>query len=246
MKNIVVNTLVFAKQHAQGMSQFDMVQQLNEAGFNKIEIRREYFKNIKEETAVIGEYANTHTLTLFYSVPLPLYDQHKLDKSSIRGYFQEASQMKASSVKLVIGDDHLVEAEDVSFLNELQQTFNISLTVENDQTTENGTGDKIYNFVTEFNRKGGKIGVTFDAGNWIWVKEDPIENAKKLAPFVTYLHLKDVSGWENPTPVFLNEGIIDWQEIRNLLNKDIPVALEYPMGEYVLEVLQQEYETFNR
>ena len=237
MKNIVINTLVFAQAHSEGMTQFDMIKLLNVAGYKKIEVRREYFKDIPLEVALIAEYVSTNNIELFYSVPNPLYENGKLKIDEIKSYFEEAKVMLCSHVKMIVGDYQKIEPDDVLVLNEFSIKYGVNLTVENDQTFENGTSEHILNFVTEFKKKGGQIGVTFDAGNWIWVNENPVENAQKLAPFVTYLHLKDVTSKKNPEPVYLNHGIINWKEIMSILPAGIPIALEYPMGAHVIKDL---------
>jgi len=244
MKDIVVNTLVFAQEYNKGMEQIKMIELLEVAGYKKIEVRREYFKGIENEMFLVGEYVLRNNVELFYSIPEPLYNDGVLNTSEITTYFKEAKTMLCTHVKMIIGNYQDVKLEDVLFINKLSMKYDINLTVENDQTTSNGSAPYIFNFVTKFKDKGGQIGVTFDVGNWIWVNEDPLENAKKLAPFVTYLHLKDVSGKENPLPTYLNQGIIDWKAIMHALPAGIPVALEYPMGEHIIEDLNSQYDVF--
>ena len=244
MKQVVVNTLVFASDHEKGMSQLEMMGMLKESGFKKVEVRREYFRDIEAETQSIGEYARIHDFQVFYSVPESLYDQGTLSVKAITSYFKEAQRMSCHHVKMIIGQYDEIKDEDVLMLNELSGAYGINLTVENDQTVENGTVEKIFTFVKAFKRKGGKIGVTFDSGNWIWVTEDPIANAKKLASDVVYIHIKDVSGTDDPQPTFLNKGKIPWKELLQILPEGIPVALEYPMGKTALQQLEQEYDIF--
>lgn len=36
--------------------------------------------------------------------------------------------------------------------------------------------------------------MTFDTGNWNWAEQDPLDAAKRLAPYVAYVHCKAVIG----------------------------------------------------
>ena len=244
MKEIVVNTLVFAQKHALGMRQLEMMKKLQAANFKKVEVRREYFDQIELETKEIGEYANAHAFEVFYSVPEKMYEHGKLQLEEIELYFQEARVLSGHYVKMVIGDYEEITEEDVKNLNHLTQTYDIHLTVENDQTQADGTVKKILDFARAFKNKGGNLGITFDSGNWLWTNEDPLVNAKKLSPYVTYYHIKDVKNPEAPQATRLGGGIVPWQEILKELPDGIPVALEYPMGKDVMEVLKEEYKIF--
>lgn len=64
-ENIVLNLLVFAEKVENGASQAEMLQKSAELGFKKIEIRREYFKNIHQEKHVIKQLASDLGIELF-------------------------------------------------------------------------------------------------------------------------------------------------------------------------------------
>lgn len=136
--------------------------------------------------------------------------------------------MACRNVKLNIGEYNDISPEDVSIINSLCDKYLVTLTIENDQTEENGRVNKIYKFMRHAKKLGMKLGCTFDIGNWLWQGQDPAENANILKPYVTYIHLKDVISWDKPQAVYLDEGVIPWRSILGMFNKNIPVAIEYP------------------
>jgi sugar phosphate isomerase/epimerase len=118
--------------------------------------------------------------------------------------------------------------------------YSIKLTIENDQTKDNGRVNKIKTFLQLSEKLGMKISCTFDMGNWLWQKEDPVENANSLKPYITYIHLKDVIIGDTPQAAFLDEGIIPWRSILEIFDENVPVALEYPCSPDVLARLKSE------
>lgn len=227
---LVINTLVFLDQQKDGVLQCEMLEIINQLGVKKAEVRREFIKDFDIELIDIKKKASDLNIELFYSVPDLLYKNGELQYESIETYFKEAFTMGCSNVKMNIGDYNVVTQNDVNRMNKLCDQYSINLKVENDQSKENGIVLKIKTFVEMYKQLGGNISITFDTGNWVWQNEDPIENAKQLKEHVTYIHLKDVLGKENPKTVLLNEGDIQWKSILNILPKDVPLALEYPCG----------------
>ncbi|MFA9397003.1 MAG: sugar phosphate isomerase/epimerase family protein [Clostridiaceae bacterium] len=230
-EDIVLNTLVFLNDHKKGIKQTKMMEICKELGINTVEIRREFFDNIDFDTKEVGSKAKELSLKILYSVSQYMYINKELQKDDMEKYFKEAKVIGSSQVKVVIGDYNSVNEEEVFYMNNLCKKYNMKLLVENDQSIENGKADKILAFVKEYKNLEGKIGVTFDVGNYIWQKENPLENAKKLAPYVEYIHLKDVNSMDNPSTVYLSEGIIDWKKIIEVLPKNLLTALEYPCGD---------------
>lgn len=228
-ENLVVNTLVFLEQLKQGVSQVKLLDPLYELGVMKVEIRREFIKDFDRELSDIREKAKQYNMEVFYSVPELLYMNGELLYSEVENYFKEAKAMNSQRVKLCIGDYIKVKKEDVTKINHLCEEHNILLTIENDQTESNGRSNKIKQFLEDGSAFGSKILATFDIGNWLWQKEDPMENAKLLKQYVAYIHLKDVKGGENPRVTLLDEGGIDWRTVLSEL-PEVPLALEYPCG----------------
>lgn len=239
---LVINTLVFLEQQKAGTIQSEMLNVINQLGIKKAEIRREFIKDMNSELIDINKKSLDLNMELFYSVPDVLYKDGELQYEIIETYFKEAFTMGCSNVKMNIGKYDVVTLDDVNRINKLCDKYSINLKVENDQSEEDGKVLKIKTFVEDYKQLGGNISVTFDTGNWIWQNEDPIENARQLKEYVTYIHLKDVKGNEKPKTVLLNDGDIAWKSILDILPKDVPLALEYPCGKDAAKQLEAELE----
>jgi sugar phosphate isomerase/epimerase len=168
------------------------------------------------------------------------FDDLLLLKDKIENYFNEASKMNCRNVKLNIGEYYNISTKNASDINLLCDKYSIKLTIENDQTKDNGKVQKIKDFLQLSEKYGMKLSSTFDIGNWLWQKEDPVENANILKPYVTFIHLKDVIVADKPQAVFLDEGLIPWRSILGMFDKKIPVAIEYPCTPDTLPRLKEE------
>jgi sugar phosphate isomerase/epimerase len=238
--NIVINTLAFLDDLNNGVKQSELLRAIHSLGIKKAEIRREYIKDFTVELQDIRNTSEELQIELYYSVPDYLYINGELAADKIEGYFIEACRMNCKNVKLNIGKYHNVSIENAFIINSLCNKYSIKLTIENDQTEENGRIGKIKEFLRASDLIGMEISCTLDIGNWLWQKEDPEENAKILKPYVTYIHLKDAIVTDHPQAAFLDEGLIPWRSILGIFNKNIPVAIEYPCSPDTLARLQAE------
>lgn len=238
--NIVINTLVFLDELENGVQQSELLRSIYALGVKKVEVRREFIKDFNDELKKIKTASQELGIDIYYSVPDYLYINGKLAVDKIEGYMIEADKMNCRNVKLNIGNYHDISTDDAYALNSLCDKYSIKLTIENDQTEDNGKVDKIKTFLQQSKKLGMKLSCTFDIGNWLWQKEDPIENANILNPYVTYIHLKDVIMMDKPQAAFLDEGIIPWRKILEIFDKDIPTAIEYPCFPDTLSRLKSE------
>lgn len=225
-KKLVINTLVFIDDLKSGIPQSTIIDKIQELGIKNIEVRREFIKDFNKEIIDIKEKANKYKINLFYSVPEWIFKENKLRYKEIEGYFIEANKMNCKNVKLNIGEVDELLIEDVNKIKELCNRYNIKITVENDQTFENGRAEKIYKFLKRNRELGGSISFTFDVGNWVFQNEDPVINAEILSDFVTYIHLKNVD--KNRGNILIDKGILNLKNILDKLPKNLPMALEYP------------------
>lgn len=224
-EQIVLNLLVFAKEVEAGALQAKLLLKAKELGFNKVELRREYFKNIKEEMPVIKKIADDQGIELFYSVPDEVFVNREVNPK-LTEYLMEANQLGVKHIKWNIGDFH----EDRS-LAELQALTEkgIEINIENDQTQTSGTIQAIATFMEAVKKAELAIGYVYDLGNWRFVGESEEAAAKQLAEYVRYIHVKDVAyANDQPQAAELDKGVIEWRNILAILPKDVPVAIEYP------------------
>jgi len=238
--SIVINTLVFLEDLKKGTEQSKLLEGINSIGINKVEIRREFIKNFSKEITEIRNRTEQFGMELFYSVPEYLYKEGKLDLISIEKYFIESEKMCCRHVKMNIGEGNKITEAEVKLINQLCDNYSVDLTIENDQTTENGKINKIIDFLDNCKKMGLNINATFDIGNWVWQNESVEENANRLKNYVTYIHIKDVTKVEGIRASLLDEGVINWRKILKIFNDDVPVALEYPCYPNTLEILEKE------
>ncbi len=236
---LVINTIVFMEQVAEGQRQQTFLAGSKRLGIRTVEVRREYFSSVNEMQATANE-ADQHGISLFYSVPRPLFVEGRLAREEIHRVFTEASVLGVKSIKWNCGEFAGWTKDDLSWMTDRLARYQGLLTVENDQTMNNGTVEGLYAFLTQTKAVGLPIRYTFDVANWAWVGEDPLENAKRMSEFVSYIHLKDVQfigGTPNAVP--LGEGVLPLVEILSVLPNEVPVALEYPCGDKPFEVLDR-------
>lgn len=229
---LMVNTLFFLPDLRSGVGQAELLNMVAACGIGSVEIRREFIHDFTEECREIYEKAESLKIQLYYSVPDTLFDGGDLKKQAAERYFAEASVIGCTHVKLNIGEyGDKVRQEDVLFLNSLSNRNGISLTVENDQTSENGRLKKIQTFLECTAAQKCQIGATFDIGNWLWQQKSPLMAARVLSQYTTEIHLKDVSTTPDVHAVLLDAGEIDWRQIIGEFSPSVPIVLEYPCME---------------
>lgn len=238
VQHIVVNTILFVEQLEQGASQLDFFEGLHNLGVRYVEVRQEYFRD-EDELSRTAREASKYDIKLLLSVPKTLFRNGSLDVEMVQQTLRDASILQAKSIKWTRGDFQGWTEEGIQFLTKVGQEFPGLLTVENDQTTQDGTVHPLLKFLSQCRDKGVPLYTTFDVGNWLWVGEDPLVNADLLSSFVRYIHLKDgITKPEGPVAKPLGEGELPLSEVLKLLPKDTLVALEYPGGSQPLAVIQ--------
>jgi sugar phosphate isomerase/epimerase len=243
VENIVINTIAFKEMIDTGAKQWETFELVKLLKLSKIEIRREWIGDFKREIKKMALESEKQNLELFYSVPVPLFNEIGLARSEVLQCLAEAERMQAKLIKFTVGSFSGISSAGMAELSSILQNRNIVVTVENDQTLQNGKLKVLKNFMRYCQEYDVPIYCTYDIGNWCWVKEESASNADKLAEYVKYIHLKDVA-WENNQPVvrFLDEGQLDWRTILKSLPQKLPLGIEYPCGSKPLAVLNRAIE----
>lgn len=239
MTRIGINTLVYVANLQAGIPQSQILPRIADLGLSLAEVRREYISKPQEMDA-IRNAAEEYNLTLFYSVPdvitsdghvNPLFDQ----------YLTEAEHMGVSNVKFNQGDIKDVSADILHSLEATAAAKSVTLTIENDQTPQNGTLECTTASLENIEKYGSSIGYTFDLGNWYWRNTNPVEAFEKLQKYISVFHLKNVNratNIEELSTTMLADGVIPWQTLLNQLDSSVPVFLEFPIpSEFVSEQL---------
>ena len=243
---LIINTLVYEKEIQSGISQLDLVDRIADLGADGIELRREYFKDVDAEIKELAPAIKEKGLLLNYSVPDNIFDDNGNFNQNLNKYYKEAQELGAQKIKFSTGNFYKYHgdlAEDLATL----PLATIQTTIENDQTPISGNPDTIFDFLTAVRKAGfNSIFATFDLGNLAFTGFDPNLAAKKLAPFVAYIHLKNpmlnAKGKMQNTES-LDLGMFNWKAVVRYLPKDAQFAFEFAMPDD--EVIGKEMEKFH-
>lgn len=229
MNQIGINLLVFKNDLDNRIGQEKILSEIASLGVSIAEIRREYLKKSNEELIEINKLAQKLNLEIYYSVPEKIAYEKKIN-SNIKVYFEEARQMGSTHIKFNIGDLENLDIYEIKKLKDIINSFDMKITIENDQTPENGTFKSVINAIDVINNTLLQIGYTFDLGNWYWQNEDPKNAFNLLNSKITVFHLKNIDILNNvPSTTLLSEGKIDWVLMLKEISKDVPIIIEYPI-----------------
>ena len=192
MNIIGINTLVYMDALRDGATQSELLGSIAELGVTLAEVRREYIAGDDEFNA-IANAARINGLRLFYSVPESITVNGDVNPR-FEEFLDEAQRMGASNVRFNQGDINNVDLEVLRRIDESSAAHGVTLTIENDQTPENGTFACTSASLDHIVSNGGKVGYTFDLGNWYWRDEDAVRAFDRLLPYITVFHLKNVNG----------------------------------------------------
>ncbi|MCH4172691.1 MAG: sugar phosphate isomerase/epimerase [Lactobacillus sp.] len=227
---ISANLLLLADKWQAGADQVSLAAELADLGFSTIEIRREYFRDIAQEIPEVAKLAADKGLTLYYSIPAELFVAGQLNPE-LETFMAEAKAMGIQKAKFNIGDFANFNGDLVQTLQPLL-SHGIEVNIENDQTQASGRLAPVQTFLEAVQAAKLNLGYVYDLGNWPFVREDPLEAAKALSPYVRYIHVKDdLTSGADPITVPLDLGDLPWRRILDVLPKTVPVALEYPTAD---------------
>lgn len=230
MTTIGINTLVYMTDLQAGIPQSEILPRIAAHGVTLAEVRREYIASDNEFDA-IAAVAQKYGLDLFYSVPECITIDGAAHPN-FTGFLDEAKRMGVKNVKFNQGDIKDADASVIAELDVEAAAHGVTLTIENDQTPHNGTFACTEASLNRIAAVGGRIGYTFDLGNWFWRGEDADKAFAKLREKITVFHLKNVNGAANReelSTTMLEDGVIDWRSMLTQLDPQVPVFLEFPI-----------------
>lgn len=243
---LIINTLVYEKEIQSGISQFDLVDRIADLNADGIEIRREYFKNVNQEIKELAPAIKQKELLVNYSVPDNIFDEKGNFNQNLLIYYQEAKELGAQKIKFSTGNFYRYHGDLKEDLSNLPLA-EIQTTVENDQTPIGGNPDTVYDFLTAARKAGfNSICCTFDLGNLAYTGFDPNQAAQKLAPFVSYIHLKNpmlTAEGKMQNTKSLDKGMFNWRAVIYYLPGDAQCAFEFAMSDD--EVIEREMKNFH-
>ena len=225
-----INLLVYKEKLDQGIKQRALLKEIKKQGISLAEVRREYIKDQKE-LEDIAKTAKENEIKLYYSVPEKIIEE-KLPNKNLRNYLEEAMIMKIQNVKFNIGSLDQIDQKGAEKLKEILEDYDLTYTIENDQTKENGTFACTKKTLEQIYKYELPVGYTMDLGNWYWQKEDPNTTFEELKNQISIFHLKNIDFKDGkPETVMLEDGKIEWMDMIGQLDDDVKVFLEYPIME---------------
>lgn len=225
-----INLLVYKEKLDQGIKQSALLKEIKKQGISLAEVRREYIKDQKE-LEDIAKTAKENEIKLYYSVPEKIIEE-KLPNKNLRNYLEEAMIMKIQNVKFNIGSLDQIDQKGAEKLKEILEDYELTYTIENDQTKENGTFACTKKTLEQIYKYELPVGYTMDLGNWYWQKEDPNTTFEELKNQISIFHLKNIDFKDGkPETVMLEDGKIEWMDMIGQLDDDVKVFLEYPIME---------------
>lgn len=225
-----INLLVYKEKLDQGIKQSALLKEIKKQGISLAEVRREYIKDQKE-LEDIAKTAKENEIKLYYSVPEKIIEE-KFPNKNLRNYLEEAMIMKIQNVKFNIGSLDQIDQKGAEKLKEILEDYDLTYTIENDQTKENGTFACTKKTLEQIYKYELPVGYTMDLGNWYWQKEDPNTTFEELKNQISIFHLKNIDFKDGKLEtVMLEDGKIEWMDMIGQLDDDVKVFLEYPIME---------------
>ena len=232
MRNVIVPLNAFDRFEVLKKGQTSFIRLIAESGAFGIEIRRELLSEQDPSLDSIRQEIEQHRLFTVYSAPIELWkEDHGLNEKEINEIFQEGRALGAQWIKVSLGHFQKGQSSLMELNTFLNQHQGIQLLVENDQTRHGGNVNQLTSFFESASEQGTPVKMTFDAGNWYYSGQDVDDALSKLAPYVHYLHLKQVEddNGEFITVPLQKDGSHSWEKVMNSFPTEIIMALEFPI-----------------
>lgn len=234
MKNVIVPLNAFERIEVLENGQASYVRLIAESAAFGIEIRRELLlvPIQNQQLEQIRDEINTYGLFTVYSAPIELWNEdYQLNTEGLTKIFQEGISIGASWIKVSLGHFGKEESDMIELNHFLNQHPEIQLLVENDQTLYGGNISNLKAFFERAVELHVPVKMTFDAGNWDYTGQDVQEALHMLAPYVIYLHLKQVEeqNSELVTVPLEKEGNNSWKKVMDHFPEEMVKGLEFPI-----------------
>ncbi|MEH7095180.1 sugar phosphate isomerase/epimerase family protein [Neobacillus vireti] len=229
MKNVIVPLNAFDSIDVTTNGQESFVKLIAEAGAYGIEIRRELLPEAVLPLGKIKREIDRYGLFTVYSAPIECWKEDcQLNEDQLNHIFQEATILGAQWVKVSLGHFQQNKSNIAELGKFLKKQKEIQLLVENDQTPHGGSIHHLQAFFESVVDQNVPVKMTFDTGNWYFSNQDVEDALQKLAPYVSYLHLKQVTEKLETVPLE-REGDHSWKLVMSSFPADIVKALEFPI-----------------
>ncbi|WML54838.1 hypothetical protein RCG17_09700 [Neobacillus sp. PS3-12] len=234
MQNVIIPLNAFGRDEVLESGQLFYIEHIAKAGAYGVEVRRELLpenEKVQQLTQIKKEIARFGLFTV-YSAPIELWkEDHQLNIEMLTTVFEEALTLRAGWLKVSLGHFQKDQSNLIDLFNFLKQQTEIQLLVENDQTLYGGNIQNLKTFFESALAIKVPVKMTFDAGNWYYANQSVEEALTELAPFVHYLHLKQVEkNQKGLVTVPLQKGQShSWKRVFNTFPAELTKALEFPI-----------------
>lgn len=229
-KEIVVVMAAYGNDKVKALGgQAALLSVVADAGADGVEIRRELFNDADfHALADLAEKIRQKNLFTVYSVPESLFTESGDVNPSLPTFLAEAEKLSARSLKLALG--HFQVGADLTPLKVTLDASPVKIVVENDQTVDCGILSRMNSFMFAAESRHLPLAMTFDMANWLWVGQDPLAAADRLANHVGYVHVKAAEKRANKWhAVALDDSDGSWKPLLAKLPQDVPRGIEFPL-----------------
>lgn len=226
---VLVSTSAYGQNLIAARGQAAVLPWLTAAGADGVEIRRELLPVGFADFIGLGQACAGQGLAVVYSAPGGLWEARRLTVC-LDQRLDEAAALGAIAIKVSLGHSPVGSLVDWAALRDRLNDFP-PLLVENDQTPEGGTPEHLAACLEDAAAASCPLGMTFDIGNWHWTDSDPLDAARRLGPFVRYLHCKGIvhDGGRLGAGVPHDGELSAWKALLAHLPSGLPRAIEYPL-----------------
>ncbi|MDQ6599184.1 sugar phosphate isomerase/epimerase [Bacillus salipaludis] len=232
MENIIVPLNAFDSIEVLKKGQAAFIELIAKSGAFGVEIRRELFPGHDFQLEYIKNEIEKYQLFTVYSAPIELWKpDHSLNTEELMMVMEEGQALGANWIKVSLGHFEKFKSNIQELKRFLIPFLDIQFLVENDQTLYGGNVNRLKLFFESARQFHVPIKMTFDVGNWIYSNEEVESALRELAPFVLYIHLKQVeniNGEFIPVPLE-TEGKLCWKKVMNQFPNNLVKALEFPI-----------------
>ncbi|WP_163182719.1 sugar phosphate isomerase/epimerase family protein [Neobacillus sedimentimangrovi] len=230
MHHVIVPLNAFNRVEVLKRGQASFFQMIAQSGAFGVEIRRELLTEQDLPLRTMREEIEQYQLFTVFSAPVELWKKnHLFNEKEITEIFQEGKELGAKWIKVSLGHFHKEQSNVTDlhlFLNEHKE---IQLLVENDQTLYGGNIHQLKTFFESAYENGVPVKMTFDVGNWHYTEQDAEEALSELAPYVHYLHLKQVEEKDGERVTVPLQKNNHWEFILKRFPSEMMKALEFPI-----------------
>ncbi|GAB2946313.1 sugar phosphate isomerase/epimerase family protein [Hafnia psychrotolerans] len=241
-KEIVVVMSAYGNDNVKALGgQVALLPVIADAGADGVEIRRELFtpadlSNLPD----LAEKIRQKNLFTVYSVPESLFVEGGKVNPSLATFLEEAATLGARSLKLALG--YFKAGKDLTPLKVILGSHPVKLVVENDQTSDCGILSQLNAFMFAAQSLHLPLTMAFDMANWLWVGQDPMAAADRVAQHVGYIHVKAAQKCgEKWHAVALDDADGSWKPLLEKLPQDVPRGIEFPLEGEDLTAVTRHY-----